>query len=165
MTELTLLLFSLIAQIVIIIALYQLYLVPKVIAPITIKEWEKRMYRGDFDIPAILEDYTATVIKNFDALLFGFIDDEGKKIKGRIQKFYEGAAGAAAKQLSKTEGGAGLNLASSLMTELSREPWYIQAIAQKLLPALEEATSSLADTTSTLPESKIDLNLFTKGLK
>ena len=70
-----------------------------------------------------------------DALFFGYTNEDGKKIKGRIQKFYEGAAGSAAKALGGEEAGLGPHL----LKELSHEPWYVQAIAQKLLPTLQRA--------------------------
>ena len=63
-----------------------------------------------------------------------------KKHRGRIQKFYEGAAGKAAQAMGGEEAGLGPHL----LKELNQEPWYVQAIAQKLLPTLQKASEGLA---------------------
>jgi hypothetical protein len=84
-------------------------------------------------LPQVLDSYTQNLIAHIDALLFGFKPDDGSDfVRGRLQKFYEGAAGSAAKSLGKGEG-----MAAGILNELSNEPWYVQAIAQKLMPALQ----------------------------
>lgn len=118
------------------ILLYQLYLVPKVISPAVVEHWLSEIESGRINLPHVLESYTAELVGNFDALLFGYTDGDGKKIRGRIQKFYEGAAGKAAQAMTGDPAG----LAPHMLKEISAQPWYVQAIAQKILgPALERA--------------------------
>ncbi len=118
-----------------IIVLYQFYLVPRVISPMVVEHWLDEIESGRINLPKVLESYTGELLGQVDALFFGYTNEEGKKIKGRIQKFYEGAAGSAAKALGGEEAGLGPHL----LKELSNEPWYVQAIAQKLLPTLQRA--------------------------
>jgi len=121
---------------VFLITLYQFYLVPKVISPAVVEHWLSEIESGRINLPHVLESYTAELVGNFDALLFGFTDGDGKKVRGRIQKFYEGAAGKAAQVMTGDPAG----LAPHLFKEIASQPWYVQAIAQKVLgPALERA--------------------------
>jgi len=90
-------------------------------------------------LPKVLHGYTGELIQQVDYLLFGWEDGDGNKNRGKIQKFYEGAAGGAAKAMIGNPEG----LAANMLKGISREPWYVQAIAQKLLPTLEKATENL----------------------
>ena len=56
-----------------------------------------------------------------------------------LQKFWAGAMGNAAKELKNSDQGAGLSLLHSLTSELEGQPWYIQALGSKLLPAITDA--------------------------
>jgi len=121
---------------VFLITLYQFYLVPKVISPAVVEHWLSEIESGRIFLPKVLESYTAELVGSFDALLFGYTDDNGKIIRGRIQKFYEGAAGKAAQVMS----GDPTTLGPQMLKELKGQPWYVQAIASKVLgPALERA--------------------------
>jgi len=124
------------AELVAIMALYTFWIIPRV-ALKTNNLFEERMLDKTWNIPAMLEDYTEHLLGNVDALFFGFTDEDGTKKRGKIQKFYEGAAGKAAQAMGK-EG-----LPAGILNELSNEPWYVQAIAQKLLPSLQKATEGL----------------------
>jgi len=124
---------------VFLIALYQLYLVPKVISPAVVEHWLAEIESGRIFLPKVLESYTGELLGQVDALFFGYVGEDGKKNRGRIQKFYEGAAGKAAQAMGGEEGG----LAANMLKELSGEPWYVQAIAQKLLPTLQRAGEGL----------------------
>lgn len=121
------------------ILLYQLYLVPKVISPAVVEHWLSEIESGRINLPVVLESYTGELLAQVDALFFGYVGEDGKKNRGRIQKFYEGAAGKAAEVMGSEPGG----LAVNMLKELSNEPWYIQAIAQKLLPTLQRAGEGL----------------------
>jgi len=44
--------------------------------------------------------------------------------------------------------------AANMLKEISREPWYVQAIAAKLMPVLEKATDGLG-TASEQPPAAI----------
>jgi len=117
---------------VMLVTIYQVFLL-KMIRKAVVDHWLSEIESGRIDLPSVLESYTESLLAHFDALLFGFKPDDGSDfVRGRLQKFYEGAAGGAAKTLGK-EGG----VAAGILNELSNEPWYIQAIAQKLMPALE----------------------------
>lgn len=139
---------------VMLVSIYQLVLL-KMIRQAVVRHWIEEIESGRIDLPSVLESYTASLIGNIDALLFGFVDEDKKKVKGRIQKFYEGAAGATARSL----GGDPEGLAVNMLKELSDEPWYVQAIAQKLLPSLQNATENLQ-----LPSSEPELAKYNPGL-
>jgi len=124
---------------VFLIALYQLYLVPRVISPAVVEHWLAEIESGRINLPHVLESYTGELLGQVDALFFGYVGEDGKKKRGRIQKFYEGAAGKAAQAMSGEEGG----IAANIMKEISLEPWYVQAIAQKLMPVLQRAGDNL----------------------
>jgi len=114
------------------VTIYQVFLL-KMIRKAVVRHWIEEIESGRIDLPQVLESYTENLIANIDALLFGHKPDDGSDfVRGRLQKFYEGAAGGAAKSLGKGEG-----MAAGILNELSNEPWYVQAIAQKLMPALQ----------------------------
>ena len=139
---------------VMLVGVYQLLLL-KMIRKAVVRHWIKEIESGRIDLPSVLESYTESLITNIDALLFGYVDEDKNKIKGRIQKFYEGAAGATARSL----GGNPEGLAANMLKELSDEPWYVQAIASKLLPSLQSATKNLQS-----PTSKPELASYQPGL-
>jgi len=121
---------------VFLITLYQFYLVPRVISPAVVEHWLSEIESGRINLPVVLESYTGELLGQVDALFFGFTDENGKKNRGRIQKFYEGAAGKAAQAMS----GDPAALAPQMLKELKGQPWFVQAIASKVLgPALERA--------------------------
>jgi len=139
---------------VMLVTIYQLVLL-KMIRKAVVRHWIEEIESGRIDLPSVLESYTQSLITNIDALLFGFVDEDKKKVKGRIQKFYEGAAGATARSL----GGDPAGLAANMLNELSDEPWYVQAIAQKLLPSLQNATENLQS-----PSPEPELATYQPGL-
>jgi len=115
------------------VGIYQLVLL-KLIRQSVVRHWIEEIESGRIDLPHVLESYTESLLAHFDALLFGYKPEDGSDfVRGRLQKFYEGAAGSAAKTLGK--GGEGM--AAGILNELSNEPWYVQAIAQKLMPTLQ----------------------------
>ena len=136
--ELLFLLFML-AEGIFLIALYQIYLVPRVISPAVVSHWLEEIESGRINLPQVLESYTGEIMRNIDALFFGYVDQDGKKNRGKIQKFYEGAAGKAAQVMVGEKEG----FAANMLKEISQEPWYVQAIAAKVLPSLEKASEGL----------------------
>jgi len=130
MSQEVLFLIFLALEAVMLVGIYQVFLL-KMIRKAVVRHWIEEIESGRIDLPQVLESYTENLIAHIDALLFGYKPDDGDFIRGRLQKFYEGAAGGAAKTLGKEGLGVGL------LKELSNEPWYVQAIAQKLMPALE----------------------------
>jgi len=117
------------------VGIYQLVLL-KLIRKAVVRHWIEEIESGRIDLPVVLENYTASLISNIDALLFGWVDDKKKVHRGRIQKYYEGAAGKAAQAMA----GDPATLGPQMLKELKGQPWYVQAIASKVLgPALERA--------------------------
>jgi len=133
MSQEVLFLIFLALEAVMLVGIYQLVLL-KLIRKAVVRHWIEEIESGRIDLPQVLDSYTQNLIAHIDALLFGYKPDDGSDfVRGRLQKFYEGAAGSAAKTLGK--GGEGM--AAGILNELSNEPWYVQAIAQKLMPTLE----------------------------
>jgi len=56
-----------------------------------------------------------------------------------FKKFWAGAMGNAAKELKGSEEGSQLSLMHGITSELSSSPWYVQALASKVLPMIAEA--------------------------
>ena len=140
------------------ITLYQLYLVPRVISPAVVNHWLEEIESGRIDLPQVLESYTGEIMRNIDGLLFGYVDQDGKKNRGRIQKFYEGAAGKAAQVMVGEKEG----FAANMLKEISQEPWYVQAIAAKLLPSLEKASEGLGKASEGAPIAVYDPGIARK---
>jgi len=141
---------------VMLVSIYQIFLL-KMIRKAVVRHWIEEIESGRIDLPSVLESYTVSLIANIDALLFGYDDGttDGRKTKGKIQKFYEGAAGKAAQAMSGNPEG----IATHMLKELSDEPWYVQAIAQKLLPSLQSATENLQS-----PSPEPELATYEPGL-
>ena len=73
-----------------------------------------------------------------------------------LQKFWSGAMGNAVKEIGKTEEGSKLQMLSSMAQDLSGQPWYIQAMASKLLPIIENASKTEGGATK-VPEIAMGL--------
>jgi len=65
-----------------------------------------------------------------------------------LKKFWAGSMGAAAKELKGSEEGSNLSLLHNITQDLSGQPWYIQALASKMLPMIAEATNKHPKSTS-----------------
>jgi len=65
-----------------------------------------------------------------------------------LQKFWAGAMGNAAKELKGSEEGSNLSLLHNITQDLSGQPWYIQALASKMLPMITEAVKTQPKRTS-----------------
>ena len=120
MSQEVLFLIFLALEAVMLVTIYQVILL-KMIRKAVVRHWIEEIESGRIDLPSVLESYTESLIGNIDALLFGFVDDKKKVHRGRIQKFYEGAAGKAAQAMQGDPSG----LAAGMLKELSHEPWYI----------------------------------------
>ena len=73
-----------------------------------------------------------------------------------LQKFWSGAMGNAVKEIGKTEEGSKLQMLSSMAQDLSGQPWYVQAMASKLLPIIENASKTEGGATK-VPEIGLGL--------
>ena len=139
MSQEILFLIFMIVELCSILLLYQVIIIPRMALAASVKTnnlFEQRMMDKTWDIPAMLEDYTAELLGQLDAHFFGFKPADGSDfVRGRIQKFYEGAAGKAAQAMSGDPASAG----PQLLKGLQGQPWYVQAIASKFIgPALEQ---------------------------
>jgi len=65
-----------------------------------------------------------------------------------LKKFWAGSMGAAAKELKGSEEGSQLSLLHSMTQDLSGQPWYIQALASKMLPIITEAANKHSTSTT-----------------
>ena len=158
MSQESLFLLFMIFEGVFLVVLYQAYLVPRVISPKVVEHWLTEIESGRIDLPQVLESYTGEIMRNIDGLLFGYVDQDGKKNRGRIQKFYEGAAGKAAQVMVGEKEG----FAANMLKEISQEPWYVQAIASRLIPSLEKASEGLGKASEGPPMAVYDPGIARK---
>jgi len=82
------------------------------------------MLDGEFDVPAMLEMYTDHLMDRMSEFMINF---------------FSSAAANAAKKIGKTDEGGQINLVQGMLKNLGDEPWYIQALAPRLLGLLETA--------------------------
>ena len=66
-----------------------------------------------------------------------------------FKNFWSGAMGNAVKEIGKTEEGSKLAMLSSMAQDLEGQPWYVQAMASKLLPILEKSSKAIGETQPT----------------
>ena len=66
-----------------------------------------------------------------------------------FKNFWNGAMGNAAQELGKSEEGSQLSIMHNMASELKDQPWYIQAAASKLLPAITKAAENQGNATVT----------------
>ena len=74
-----------------------------------------------------------------EQMLIDFEEFMLPQARENLKKFWAGAMGNAAKELKNSEEGAGMSMLHNLASELDGQPWYIQALGSKLLPAITEA--------------------------
>jgi len=58
-----------------------------------------------------------------------------------LKKFWAGAMGNAAQELKGSEEGSQLSMLHNITQDLSGQPWYVQALASKMLPMITEAAA------------------------
>lgn len=102
------------------VLLYTYWIVPTV-SKSTVSRWERKMLEGDFDLDTMVLDHLMERMSEF------------------MINFFSSAAANAAKRIGKTEEGGQVNLVTSMLDNLQDEPWYIQALAPRLLGLLETA--------------------------
>ena len=56
-----------------------------------------------------------------------------------LQKFWSGAMGNVAKEMKNSEEGSQMNMMHNIASELSGQPWYVQALGSKLMPMLAKS--------------------------
>ena len=87
----------------------------------------------------LLMSLDVITIKIREQMLIDFEEFMLPQARESFQKFWAGAMGAAAKELKGSEEGSQLSLMHNMTQELSGSPWYMQALASKILPMLSEA--------------------------
>jgi len=83
-----------------------------------------------------------------EQMLIDFEEFMLPQARDSLKKFWAGSMGAAAKELKGSEEGSQLSLLHNLTQDLSGQPWYIQALASKMLPMIAEATNKHPKSTS-----------------
>ncbi len=115
---------------VMLVAIYQIFLL-KMIRQAVVRHWIEEIETGRIDLPSVLANYTEDLMHNFTALLTGQKNDEGKWIhKGilhtTIPAIIDGAFGAGVKEMKK------LNPEIGIMEEAMEElPWYAKTLLLK----------------------------------
>ena len=83
-----------------------------------------------------------------EQMLIDFEEFMLPQARENLQKFWAGAMGNAAKELKNSDEGAGLSILHNISKELEGQPWYIQSLGAKLLPAIAEASKTQAKRTT-----------------
>jgi hypothetical protein len=60
-----------------------------------------------------------------------------------LQKFWAGAMGNVAKEMKNSDEGSQMSMMHNIATELSGQPWYVQALGSKLMPILAKASKEV----------------------
>ena len=90
----------------------------------------------------LLEALEIVVKRIREQTLVDFEEFMMPRARESLQKFWSGAMGNAVKEIGKTEEGSKLQMLSSMAQDLSGQPWYVQAMASKLLPIIENASKA-----------------------
>ena len=77
-----------------------------------------------------------------EQMLIDFEEFMLPQARENLKKFWAGAMGNAAKELKNSDEGAGLSILHNITKELEGQPWYIQSLGAKLLPAITEAAKT-----------------------
>jgi len=83
-----------------------------------------------------------------EQMLIDFEEFMLPQARENLQKFWAGAMGNAAKELKGSEEGSNLSLLHNITQDLSGQPWYVQALASKMLPMITEAVKTQPKRTS-----------------
>lgn len=77
-----------------------------------------------------------------EQMLIDFEEFMLPEARKNLQKFWSGAMGNVAKEMKNSDEGAGMSIMHNIASELSGQPWYVQALGSKLLPAITEAVKT-----------------------
>jgi len=102
------------------VLLYTYWIVPTV-SKNTVSRWERLMLDGEFDLDTMVLDHLMERMSDF------------------MINFFQSAAANAAKKIGKTQEGGEVNLVRGMLDNLQDEPWYIQALAPRLLNLIESS--------------------------
>ena len=113
---------------------------------VRIEEW---LRSSDSDDTLLLS--LGVIVKSIrEQALHDFEEFMLPRARESLQKFWSGAMGNAVKEIGKTEEGSKLSMLSSMAQDLSGQPWYVQAMATKFLPIIENATKTQGSAKKTL---------------
>jgi len=76
-----------------------------------------------------------------EQMLIDFEEFMLPQARDSLKKFWAGAMGNAAQELKGSEEGSQLSLLHNITQDLSGQPWYVQALASKMLPMITEAAA------------------------
>ena len=83
-----------------------------------------------------------------EQMLIDFEEFMLPQARENLQKFWAGAMGNAAKELKGSDEGSNLSLLHNITQDLSGQPWYVQALASKMLPMITEAVKTQPERTT-----------------
>ena len=83
-----------------------------------------------------------------EQMLIDFEEFMLPQARENLQKFWAGAMGNAAQELKGSEEGSNLSLLHNITQDLSGQPWYVQALASKMLPMITEAVKTQPERTT-----------------
>jgi len=141
MTDLTFYLFALISF-VIYFLLYTYYVPLK--TQQKIESWLKSSESDE----TLLMSLDVITKKIREQMLIDFEEFMLPQARDSLKKFWAGSMGAAAKELKGSEEGSQLSLLHNITQDLSGQPWYVQALASKMLPMITEAANKHPKSTS-----------------
>ena len=90
----------------------------------------------------LLEALEVIVKRIREQTLMDFEEFMMPRARESLQKFWSGAMGNAVKEIGKTEEGSKLAMISNMAKDLEGQPWYVQAMASKLLPVIQKASET-----------------------
>ena len=88
----------------------------------------------------LLEALEIVVKRIREQTLMDFEEFMMPRARESLLKFWSGAMGNAVKEIGKTEEGSKLAMLSNMAKDLEGQPWYVQAMASKLLPVIQKAS-------------------------
>jgi len=104
--------------------------------------------RSDESDETLLMSLDVITKKIREQMLIDFEEFMLPQARESLKKFWAGAMGNAAKELKGSEEGSNLSLLHNITQDLSGQPWYVQALASKMLPMITEAVKTQPKRTS-----------------
>lgn len=104
-----------------------------------IEEW-LRSSESDETLLMSLEVITGKIREQ---ILIDFEEFMLPQARKNLQKFWSGAMGNVAKEMKNSDEGSQMSMLHNIASELSDQPWYVQALGSKLMPLLAKAGSEV----------------------
>ena len=74
-----------------------------------------------------------------EQMLIDFEEFMLPQARKNLQKFWSGAMGNVAKEMKNSDEGSQMSMMHNIASELSGQPWYVQALGSKLMPILAKS--------------------------